>query len=82
MTARPSTHSAALLPSPSLALAHERIAELRAAAEHAGRARIARTVRGRTVAWPGGFVAALRDSLATANPARLVGRNGQVCPTC
>ena len=79
MTARPSTPSAVLLPSPSLTLAHERIAELRAAAEHHERASIARR---RKVAWPAGFVAALRDSLATAIPARRGRRTGQPCPTC
>jgi hypothetical protein len=66
---------------PSLALAHERIAVLRAEAE---RDRLVRAARGprRRLSWSAGVVAALRESLAGSLPAsRRVARR-QTCATC
>jgi hypothetical protein len=85
MTADPRNRPGALLaPTPTLALAYERIAELRAAAERdrlvqaAGAPAPADRARR---AWPSGLVAALRDSLATLIPSGAV-RRERACPTC
>ena len=65
----------------TLAAAHARIAELRAAAEHAD---LVRTARGphRAPSWPAGVAAALRNSLAAALPASRSAARRQPCPTC
>jgi hypothetical protein len=68
--------------SPSMAFAQERVAELRAAAEHARAVRSARGPR-RTAPWPDLVVAALRDSLGTALPTpRRGAARCKPCPTC
>ena len=65
---------------PSLALAHERIAELRTEAD---RARLPRAARGprHGASWPTNVVTALRASLAGALPSRPEARR-QPCATC
>ena len=65
----------------TLAAAHARIAELRAAAEHAD---LLRTARGphRSRSWPAGVAAALRNSLAGALPAAHFTARRKPCPTC
>jgi hypothetical protein len=75
------TRTTALPPSLSFALAQERVAELRARAEHA---QLVRTARGRrrSPAWPAGVAAALRDSIASSVPSRGARRRGEPCPTC
>ena len=66
---------------PSLALAHERIAALRAEVE---RDRLARAARGsrRGPSWSAGVVAALRESLAGSLPALRTEARRQPCATC
>ena len=66
---------------PSLALAHERIAALRAEAE---RGRLMRAPRGprRGPSWSAGVVAALRESLARSLPNSRTVPERQPCPTC
>ena len=65
----------------TLAVAHARIAELRAAAEHAHLVRTARGPR-RAPSWPAGVAAALRDSLAGALPVSRTAARRQPCATC
>lgn len=65
---------------PSLALAQARIADLRSAAEHAQRVRVARGPRW-TVSWRTSALAALRNSLAALPASRSAARR-QPCPTC
>jgi hypothetical protein len=65
---------------PSLALAHERIATLRAEAEHGRLVRAASPRRG--TSWPGAVVAALRESLAGSIPVSRAVARRQPCPTC
>jgi hypothetical protein len=67
--------------SPSLAVAHERIAELRAAAQRAELVRAARSRR-RAPVWPAGVVSALRESLAGVLPSSRAVAGCQPCPTC
>jgi hypothetical protein len=66
---------------PSVALAQERIAALRAEAE---RGRLTRAARGprRGPSWSAGVVAALRQSLAGSLPASQTVTRRQPCPTC
>ncbi len=66
---------------PALALAHERIATLRAEAEHDRRARAAGSPR-RGPSWPAGVIAALRASLAGSLPAARTAARRDPCPTC
>lgn len=78
-----STHKAArpYADFPSLALAHERIAVLRAEAEHDRLVRAARGPR-RGPSWAAGVVALLRESLAGSLPASRPLARRQPCPTC
>lgn len=65
----------------TLGMAQARIAEVRAAAEHA---HLVRTARGpqRAPSWPAGVAAALRDSLTGALPTSRSTARRQPCPTC
>ena len=65
----------------TLVMAQARIAELRAAAEHAQRVRTARGPR-RAPSWPAGVAVALRDSLTGALPRSRATSRRQPCPTC
>ena len=66
---------------PALALAQERIATLRAEADHGRLVRAARSPR-RRPSWPAGVVAALRESLAGRMPASRAVARRQPCTTC
>ena len=66
---------------PSLALAHDRIATLRAEAERGRQVRAARSPR-RGPSWPAGVIAALRASLAGSLPASRAVARREPCPTC
>jgi len=66
---------------PSLALAYDRIAVLRAEAEHGRLVRAARSPRRRPW-WSAGVVAALRTSLAGSLPASRPFARHQPCATC
>jgi hypothetical protein len=66
---------------PALALAHDRIAALRAEAEH-GRLTRAPRARGRGRLWSAGVVAALRESIARSLPASRTMARRQPCATC
>ena len=66
---------------PSLALAHERIAMLRAEAERGRLVRAARPPK-RGPSWSAGVVTALRESLAGWLPASRTVARRESCPTC
>ena len=66
---------------PALALAHDRIAVLRAEAEHGRLVRAARGPR-RGPRWSAGVVDALRTSLAGSLPASRTLAQHQPCATC
>ena len=65
---------------PSLALAHERIATLRAEAERGRQVRAGRSPR--RPSWSAGVVAALRESLSGSLPASRAVARREPCPTC
>lgn len=73
-------HTSSLPTSVTYAAAVERLAELRREAERHQRVVTARRRRGPS--WPSRVAAALRDSVATALPARRGPGRAVACPTC
>lgn len=74
------THTSSLPTSVTYAATVARLAELRREAERHQRAVVAR--RRPTPSWPTKVAAALRDSVATALPARRGRGQAAACPTC